>query len=263
MTDENEGLRARALALGYGARRVIEDVSLAVEPGRFTVILGPNGCGKSTLLRALAGQIRPVAGRVTLAGRPLRDYGARGLARRLGFLPQAPVAPEGTSVSALVRLGRHPHRGPLSAWSAADRAACDRALAATGMADLAEASLEALSGGQRQRAWIAMSLAQETPLLLLDEPTTYLDLAHQVEVLETLHALTRQGRGMVAVLHDLQLAARYGDRLVLLDRGRVRAEGTPAEVLSAALVEEVFGLPVRILDDPETGRPLPIPRKRA
>lgn len=263
MTDDRKGLRARNLALGYGARRVIEDLSLGVEPGGLTIILGPNGCGKSTLLRALAGQIRPGAGAVHLDGQPLGHYGARGLARRVGFLPQAPVAPEGTTVSALVRLGRYPHRGPLSAWSAADRAACDAALAATGMAGLAGVTLDALSGGQRQRAWIAMTLAQETPHLLLDEPTTYLDLAHQVEVLETLHAMTRQGRTVVAVLHDLQLAARYGDRLVLLHDGRLRAEGPPGEVLTVAQVETVFGLPVRILADPETGRPLPVPRRRA
>ncbi|WP_334191930.1 ABC transporter ATP-binding protein [Pararhodobacter sp.] len=262
MTDDSEGLQARHLMLNYGRRRVIEDVSLAVEPRHLTIILGPNGCGKSTLLRAFAGQIRPDAGAVLLAGRPLHHIGARALARQVGFLPQAPLAPEGMTVSALVRLGRHPHRGPLSAWSAADRAACDRALAATGMSGLAGAPLDALSGGQRQRAWIAMSLAQETPTLLLDEPTTYLDLAHQIDVLETLQAMTRQGRTVLAVLHDLHLAARYADRLILLHEGRLKAEGTPAEVLTAARVEDVFGLPVRILDDPETGRPLPIPRRR-
>ncbi|NUR24803.1 MAG: ABC transporter ATP-binding protein, partial [Catenulispora sp.] len=229
-----------------------------------TVVIGPNGCGKSTLLRALARLLRPAAGAVLLDGTAIARLPTRQVARTVGLLPQSPTAPDGITVAELVARGRHPHQGLLRRWSDADERATAEAMAATGVADLADRPVDELSGGQRQRVWAAMALAQETPLLLLDEPTTYLDIAHQVEFLDLCARLhEEQGRTLVAVLHDLNQAARYADHLIVLREGRVAASGPPREVVTAELVEEVFGLPCRVIEDPETGGPLVVPRARA
>ncbi|WP_018632524.1 ABC transporter ATP-binding protein [Neomegalonema perideroedes] len=256
------GLSAEGLSLGYRGRRVVSGLTLSFPPGRFTAILGPNGCGKSTLLRGLARLIRPEAGRVTLDGEDLQSFAPRTLARRLGLLPQAPLAPEGIAVADLVARGRAPWRGLLSGWSPADEAARAEAMRATGVAEFAERPLSELSGGQRQRVWIALALAQETEHLLLDEPTTWLDLPHQIEILRLLARLRREaGRSLIAVLHDLNLAARHADHLVLLAPGRLVAQGTPEEVLTPEHVEDAFGMRARILRDPVAQTPMVVPEE--
>lgn len=256
-------LQAQGLTLGYGGRVILSGLDLTIPPGKFTVLAGPNGSGKSTLLRALAGTLRPVAGRVTLDGVPVAALPARDLARRIAILPQGPQAPEGMTVAELVRMGRHPHRSLLSRWSETDEAACAGAMRMTGTVPLADRPLDRLSGGQRQRAWIAMVLAQQSRIVLLDEPTSFLDLAHQIEVLHLVEDLVQAGRTVVAVLHDLNQAARHADHLVLLNRGQLVAEGPPAEVLTVQAVADVFGVAVTLLADPETGRTMCIPRARA
>ncbi|MEC9433800.1 MAG: ABC transporter ATP-binding protein [Pseudomonadota bacterium] len=254
-------LTAEALTLGYGDRMVVEHLDLTLPPGRVTAILGPNGCGKSTLLHALARLTRPISGRVSLEGRDLGAYAPRALARRLAILPQGPAAPEGIRVGDLVRRGRTPWRGMLSPWSEADARACAAALEAVGMTALAERPLQALSGGQRQRAWIALALAQDTPALLLDEPTTFLDLVHQIEVLRLLRRRNREmGTTVISVLHDLNLAARFSDHLVLMGRGGVVAAGAPGAVMTPDNLKAAFGLNARVEPDPETGAPMVIPR---
>lgn len=220
-------LGIRGPGVAYGRRQVLTALDLAIPPGRLTILAGPNGSGKSTLLKALGDLVRPAAGRVTLDGADIARLPPRALARRIGMLPRAPQAPEGTTVADLVRQGRFPHRGLMSRWSAADAAACDAALRATALSPLADRRPEELSGGQRQRGWIAMALAQDPEILLLDEPTTFLDLSHQVEVLRLMRDLVATGRTVVAVLHDLTQAARYGDHLVLMRDGQVAAAGPP------------------------------------
>jgi ABC-type cobalamin/Fe3+-siderophores transport system ATPase subunit len=254
-------LEADRVSLGYDRRTVSTDLSLAIPDGSFTVIVGANGCGKSTLLRGLARLLNPTAGTVHLDGRDIHRYPPKEVARRLGLLPQAPVAPDGITVADLVSRGRYPHQNLLRQWSAADEVAVRDALAATDTTDLAQRMLDELSGGQRQRVWLAMALAQQTEILLLDEPTTFLDIAHQVEVLDLCSSL-RSDRGytLVAVLHDLNLACRYATHLVAMKDGAIRAEGTPEQVITAEIVEDVYGLPCRVIDDPETGTPLVIPR---
>lgn len=252
-------LTATHLDLAYGKARVVHDLSLDVAPGAVTAIIGPNGCGKSTLLRALARLHRPQGGQVLLGGRDLHALPTKEVARELGLLPQSPTAPAGITVRDLVARGRTPHLGPFTPWSAKDADAVARALRATGLVGLSERPVDSLSGGQRQRAWIALALAQETELLLLDEPTTFLDIAHQYEVLDLLHSLAAEGRTVVAVLHDLAQAARYADQVVLMSAGLVLATGTPAEVLTAQRVSAAFGLPVTVLPDPITGTPLIVP----
>lgn len=253
------GLAAQDLSLAYGGRRIVEGLELRIPPGRFTVLAGPNGSGKSTLLRGLSGGMTPLSGRVTLDGQALGHWPARARARRIGLLPQAPQPPEGLRVRDLVAYGRHPHRSLFSSWSKADALACDRALQQTGMADLAGSPLEALSGGQRQRAWIAMALAQESDILLLDEPTSFLDLSHQLEVLQLITGLVAGGRTVVAVLHDLNQAARHADHVVVLQAGRVAAAGPPAEALSLEVLSRVFGVGASLLTDPLSGRPVFVP----
>jgi iron complex transport system ATP-binding protein len=253
-------LAGHDLTLAYDRRAVAEGLTLDVPDRSFTVVVGPNACGKSTLLRALARVLTPSVGRVLLDGRDVHRLPARQVARTLGLLPQGPVAPDGITVEDLVARGRYPHQGFLRQWSREDARVVSAALEATGVADLAERPVDALSGGQRQRVWIATALAQETPLLLLDEPTTSLDIAHQLDVLDLcarLHA--EQGRTLVAVLHDLNHAARYATHLVAMREGRVVAEGPPADVVTAALVEDVFGVRCRVIDDPESGTPLVVP----
>lgn len=253
-------LAAAGLHAGYGDAAVLRDLSVAIAPASFTMIVGANGCGKSTLLRALGRLLRPQAGSVLLDGRDIHAQPSREVARRLGLLPQSPVAPEGLTVRELVGRGRFPHQRLLRQWSVADERAVDEALAATDLSALADRCVDELSGGQRQRAWIAMVLAQETELVLLDEPTTFLDLAHQVEVLELLDSLVHEhGRTVVVVLHDLNQAARYADLLVALVAGRVHAAGPPAAIVDDAFVREVFGLEARVVADPVTGTPLCLP----
>ncbi|MCG0238159.1 MAG: ABC transporter ATP-binding protein [Firmicutes bacterium] len=253
-------LRTEGLTVAYGERPVLDGLTLTIPAGRITALVGRNGCGKSTLLRALARLLRPRGGTVYLDGASIFRMPTREVARRLGILPQAPSAPEGLTVRELVALGRYPHQGWLRQWSEADERAVESALAATGMLDLADRPLDALSGGQRQRAWIAMALAQETEILLLDEPTTYLDMAHQVEVLELLYELNQaRGRTIVMVLHDLNQACRYAHHLVALKDGRIYAQGDPREVVTPEMVREVFGIECCVLTDPLAGTPLCIP----
>ncbi|WP_246430730.1 ABC transporter ATP-binding protein [Streptomyces rectiverticillatus] len=252
------------MSLGYAGRTVVDGVDLAVPGGAVTAVVGPNACGKSTLLRGLARLLAPTAGTVTLDGADIHRMPARALARRLGLLPQQAVAPEGVTVEGLVRLGRYPHQRMLTPWSKADQAAVEEALARTGTDALRDRPVDQLSGGQRQRAWIALALAQDTPLLLLDEPTTFLDLRHQLDVLDLVEELnTEAGRTVVMVLHDLGQAARYADHLVVMCDGRPAAAGPPADVLTAELVEEVFQVECRVVPDPETGTPLVVPRSRS
>ncbi|MGB3375998.1 MAG: ABC transporter ATP-binding protein [Microbacterium sp.] len=257
---ERSGLHTRELSSGYGDRRIIDELSIGIPDGSFTVIIGPNGCGKSTLLRSLARLIRPSGGHVVIDGRDVVDFGAKELARRIGLLPQTSTAPEGISVIDLVSRGRHPHQGPFRRWSAADERAVADALHRTRLTDMSTRIVDELSGGQRQRVWIAMALAQGTPLLLLDEPTTYLDIAHQIDVLDLCTRLHREGRTLVAVLHDINQAARYASHLIVMKQGRVLAEGAPAEIVTAELIDEVFGVGVRVIEDPETATPLIVPR---
>ncbi|KQQ06277.1 MULTISPECIES: ABC transporter ATP-binding protein [unclassified Rathayibacter] len=262
MTAEHT-LLVEDLTLGYGDRTVVSGLDLVVPPGRITAIVGSNACGKSTLLRSMSRLLAPRAGTVLLDGKAVHRTPAKQLARTLGLLPQSPIAPEGITVADLVGRGRHPHQGLLSRWSAHDDEAVATALDATDTAALADRAVDELSGGQRQRVWIAMALAQETDLLLLDEPTTFLDVSHQIEVLDLLVDLNRtRGTTVVMVLHDLNLAARYADHLVALAGGAVHASGTPAQVLTEETVLAVFGLDSRIITDPTSGTPLMLPLGR-
>ncbi|MFT4082263.1 MAG: ABC transporter ATP-binding protein [Nocardioides sp.] len=253
-------LQARGLTVGYGEAPVLHKVDLDVRDGRVTAIVGPNGCGKSTLLRTLARLLKPVSGEVRLDDRPLPGISTKEVARRLALLPQTPIAPDGLLVRDLVGRGRHPHQRWFRQWSPEDEQVVEEALALTDITELRDRPIDALSGGQRQRAWIAMTLAQDTELVLLDEPTTYLDLAHQVEVLDLISRLNAErGRTVVMVLHDLNLAARYSDHMVVMKEGVVVTEGAPAEVLTSTMLAEVFGLHADILADPRTGLPVIVP----
>ncbi|MFJ8845910.1 ABC transporter ATP-binding protein [Streptomyces cyaneofuscatus] len=259
MTTDHQ-LTAEDLTLGYGDRTVVSSLDLAVPPGAITVIVGANACGKSTLLRSMSRLLAPREGRVVLDGKEVHRLPAKELARTLGLLPQSPVAPEGITVSDLVGRGRHPHQSMFSRWNEKDDAAVASALEATATEPLADRAVDELSGGQRQRVWIAMALAQQTDLLLLDEPTTFLDASHQIEVLDLLTDLNRsRGTTIVMVLHDLNLAARYADHLIALADGTLHAAGTPADVLTEETVRAVFGLESRVIEDPVSGRPLMLP----
>ncbi|GAB3817406.1 ABC transporter ATP-binding protein [Tessaracoccus terricola] len=262
MTDQHL-LEAEHLSVGYADRTVIEDLDLQVPPGRITAIVGPNACGKSTLLRSMSRLLAPRGGRVLLDGRQVHQMPAKALARTLGLLPQSPIAPEGITVLDLVGRGRQPHQGLFARWNRSDDVAVAEALEATATVELAERAVDELSGGQRQRVWIAMALAQQTDLLLLDEPTTFLDVAHQVEVLDLLTDLNhRRGTTIVMVLHDLNLAARYSDHLIALRDGAVAAAGDPSEVLTCDVVRDVFGIASEVVTDPVSGRPLMVPMGR-
>ncbi|GAA1566973.1 ABC transporter ATP-binding protein [Leucobacter aridicollis] len=255
------GLAVADLELRYGPRSVIDGLSLTVPHAGFTVIIGPNGCGKSTLLRALSRMLRPASGVVSLDGADLARLRTKQVARRISTLAQAPATPTAITVADLVARGRNPYQSILRQWSAADDAAVTRALAEVEMTEHAERLVEELSGGQRQRAWLAMALAQETPILLLDEPTTYLDISHQVDVLDLCSRLHAGGRTLVAVLHDLNLAARYATHIVAMRAGEIVAQGPPESLITPDLLREVFDLEAVVIDDPETGRPLIVPRE--
>ncbi|MGW2213171.1 ABC transporter ATP-binding protein [Streptomyces sp. NPDC001781] len=256
-------LSAENVTLAYEQRVIAERLSVEIPDNSFTVIVGPNACGKSTLLRALSRMLKPAGGQVLLDGQAIQSLPAKKVARTLGLLPQSSVAPDGITVADLVGRGRYPHQGLLRQWSAEDERVVRESMARTGVAELAERYVDELSGGQRQRVWIAMALAQQTPLLLLDEPTTYLDIQHQIDVLDLCAELHEtQGRTLVAVLHDLNHAARYATHLIALRGGEVIAEGAPNDIVTADLVEQVFGLRCQVIDDPETGTPLVVPAAR-
>jgi iron complex transport system ATP-binding protein len=258
-------LSAVGLSLRYerSAAEVVDRLDLTVPPGAVTIVVGANACGKSTLLRGLARLMRPSGGSVLLDGRAIHERPTREVATVLGLLPQTPTAPEGITVTDLVGRGRYPHHGWFRRWTEDDDRAVSSALEMTDVLDLADRPVDELSGGQRQRVWIAMALAQDTDILLLDEPTTFLDIAHQVEVLDLLTDLNRQrGTTVVMVLHDLNLAARYADHLVALARGRVVAAGPPADVVDEDLVRRVFAMESRVIDDPVSGTPLVVPLGR-
>ncbi|GAB3163080.1 ABC transporter ATP-binding protein [Myceligenerans halotolerans] len=253
-------LSAHDLTLGYGDRLVVEGLTTAIPDGAITTIIGPNGCGKSTLLRAIARLLRPRSGQVLLDGKAITSMRTRDVAKVLGMLPQSPVAPEGLAVADLVAKGRHPHQAWWRQWSGDDESEVEAALRLTGMQALAGRPVDELSGGQRQRAWISMALAQETDILLLDEPTTYLDLAHQVEVLDLVDTLQSElGRTVVMVLHDLNLAVRYSDHLIVMRDGAIVAQGAPEDLVTVELLRDVFGLESQVLVDPASGRPLIVP----
>lgn len=253
-------LQAEELSLSYGDKHVITDLNFEVPTGQVTSVIGPNGCGKSTLLRGLGRLLPAKSGRVLLDGKPLTRYSTRKVAQRISILPQSPAAPSGLTVADLVSRGRHPRQRWYEQFTLADEQLIAETLESTGMRKLAGARVEELSGGQRQRAWISMTLAQETDIMLLDEPTTFLDLAHQVELLELVVRLNRElGRTVVMVLHDISLAARYSDHLVAMRDGEIVAQGEPAEVVQAELLQDVFGLTAQVVTEPTEGRPHVIP----
>lgn len=252
-------LTAQDITLTYGDRTVSANLSLDIPDGAFTAIIGANASGKSTLLRAFVRLLRPSAGAILLDGRDVHAYRPKDIAQQIAFLPQDLTAPENILVRQLVDRGRFPHRSLLSVRTEADTRAVDEAMTAAGVGDLAERQVARLSGGQRQRVWIAMVLAQRTPYVLLDEPTTFLDLAHQYQLLRLLAALRDDGRTIVAVLHDINQACRFADHIVAMKDGRVRAEGPPGDIVDAALMEDVFGLPSIVVPDPVTGTPLVVP----
>jgi iron complex transport system ATP-binding protein len=253
-------LEGRQLHVGYGERAVIEGLSVAVRHGEITALVGPNGSGKSTLLKALARLLRPGEGAVYLDGKAISRMSTAQVARELAILPQGPTAPSNLTVGELVEQGRYPHAGPLRMLRLQDHQAIGDALRLTGMDAFVDRALESLSGGERQRAWIALALAQATPVLLLDEPTTFLDIRHQLEVLELVMRLNlERGMTIVLVLHDLNHAARYADRMVALSAGRIVADGPPSRVLTEGLLLEVFGVRAHIIDDPERGTPVCLP----
>lgn len=255
-------LRIENATLGYDGRAVSSGLDFTVPEGEFTAIIGPNGCGKSTLLKSLARTLRPMAGEVSLDDSPVRSLRPKAVARRIAALPQHPVAPESLRVRDLVARGRHPYHSLLRQWLPGDAEAVESAMAATGVSDQADRLLTDLSGGQRQRVWIAMVLAQRTDYVLLDEPTSFLDLAHQIELLHLCQDMRTDGRTVVAVLHDLNQAARYASHLVVMHEGRIVEQGTPEQVVRADLVREVFGIDGVIERDSQSGTPMVTVRSR-
>lgn len=260
----HSSLRAEDVTIQYDNRVISRNLSIEIPDHSFTVIIGPNACGKSTLLRTLSNLLKPSAGHVLLDGKKITKYKSKEVAKRLGLLPQASTAPDGITVANLVAHGRYPYQNLIQQWTEADEEAVLKAMELTNTSDLANRYVDELSGGQRQRVWIAMLLAQQTPLLLLDEPTTYLDIAHQIELLELFKDLNEQGNTLVAVLHDLNHAARYATHLIAMRAGEVIAQGNPSDIVTEELIEKVFGLQCKVIDDPVTHTPLIVPlgRKR-
>ncbi|MEB7446811.1 ABC transporter ATP-binding protein [Arthrobacter koreensis] len=253
-------LSGRDLTIGYDGRTVSEHLDVVIPPGSFTAIIGPNACGKSTLLRALSRLLKPQAGQVFLQGKDIGSYPTREAARRLALLPQSSTAPDGITVADLVARGRFPHQSLLRQWSEEDQSAVSAALQATGVQDLADRTVCELSGGQRQRVWLALVLAQDTPVLLLDEPTTFLDISHQLEVLRLCRTLHRTGRyTLVTVLHELGLAFRFADHVIAMKDGRIVAQGAPAQIATPELMKEIYGIDVLVITDPATGGPMVVP----
>ncbi|WP_251550499.1 ABC transporter ATP-binding protein [Neobacillus muris] len=250
------------VTIQYDHRVISKNLSIEIPDGSFTVIIGPNACGKSTLLRTLSNLIKPSAGHVLLDGKLISTYKSKEVAKRLGLLPQSSTAPDGITVANLVAHGRYPYQNLIQQWTETDEQAVTTAMELTNTAELANRFVDELSGGQRQRVWVAMVLAQQTPLLLLDEPTTYLDIAHQIELLELFTDLNEQGNTLVAVLHDLNHAARYATHLIAMKAGKVIAQGNPSDIVTEELVEEVFGLKCKVIKDPVTDTPLIVPLGR-
>jgi len=264
MTDSTARLRGDQLTLGYGKKVVADNLSVAIPDGHFTAIIGPNGCGKSTLLRTLSRLMTPSHGHVYLDGEQIQRFNSKEVARRIGLLAQNATTPGDITVQELVSRGRYPHQPLFTRWRQEDDRAVQRAMEATGVADLALQSVDTLSGGQRQRAWIAMVLAQETAIMLLDEPTTWLDISYQIDVLELLSELNReQGYTLAAVLHDLNQACRYATHLIALRDGKMVAQGAPKEIVTAELIEAVYGLRCMIIEDPVAHTPLVVPLGRS
>ncbi len=261
VTAKNPSLGAQNLTLGYGSKIICEALDVTIPSGKLTVIVGPNGCGKSTLLKSLCRLLKPKQGHVMLNGEQIQRMPSKEIAKLLGFLPQSSSTPERVSVAELVARGRYAHQGLFSQWSPEDEQAVKQAMRITRVEEFAELSVDALSGGQRQRVWIAMLLAQKTPILMLDEPTTYLDISHQLELLELFKKLNQQrGNTVVAVLHDLNQACRYADNLIVLSGGKIVAQGSPEELMTESLVKQVFGLDSLIVPDPVTGSPMIVPK---
>ncbi|MFD3314309.1 ABC transporter ATP-binding protein [Streptomyces sp. NPDC058694] len=255
-------LSVESATIGYDKRIISEHLSVAIPDESFTVVVGPNACGKSTLLRGLSRLLKPSAGQIVLDGADICSYRTKEVARRVGLLPQSSIAPDGVTVADLVARGRYPHQGFIRQWTEDDERAVLRAMRQTSVTDLSGRLVDELSGGQRQRVWVAMALAQHTDIMLLDEPTTFLDITHQIELLELFTDLHHAGHTLVAVLHDLNHAARYGTHLIAMKDGAVVAEGTPDEVVTAELVEEVFGLRCLVMRDPVAGSPQVVPLGR-
>ena len=263
MTDTVARLRGEALTLAYGKKTIAESLNVTIPDGHFTAIIGPNGCGKSTLLRTLSRLMTPVHGHVYLDGEEIQRYASKEVARRIGLLAQNATTPGDISVQELVARGRYPHQPLFTRWRQEDEDAVQRAMQATGIMNLASQSVDTLSGGQRQRAWIAMVLAQDTSIMLLDEPTTWLDISHQIDLLELLSELNRErGYTLAAVLHDLNQACRYATHLISLRDGKIVAEGAPKEIVTPALIEAIYGLRCVIIDDPVANTPLVVPLGR-
>ncbi|MDF2558430.1 MAG: transporter-like protein [Bacillales bacterium] len=259
----NARLLAESITIQYDHRVISKNLSIEIPEGSFTVIIGPNACGKSTLLRALSNLLKPSEGQVLLDGKNIHSYKSKEVAKKLGLLPQSSTAPEGITVANLVAHGRYPHQNLIRQWTEADELAVINAMELTNTLELSNRFVDELSGGQRQRVWVAMVLAQQTPLLLLDEPTTYLDIAHQIELLELFKDLNEQGNTLIAVLHDLNQAARYATHLIAMKNGKVIAQGKPCEIVTEQLIEEVYGLKCMVIEDPVTHTPLIVPLGRA
>ncbi|PEL12101.1 ABC transporter ATP-binding protein [Bacillus sp. AFS017336] len=259
MSKTESRLWTENITIKYDNRVISRNLSVQIPDGSFTVIVGPNGCGKSTLLRTLSNLLKPSAGEILLDGKAITSYKSKEVARKLGLLPQSSTAPDGITVANLVSHGRYPYQNLIRQWTDEDEAAVMSAMELTNTSDLSHRYVDELSGGQRQRVWVAMVLAQQTPMLLLDEPTTYLDIAHQIELLELFKDLNQQGNTLVAVLHDLNHAARYADNIIAMKDGQVIAQGDPREIITEKLVEEVFGLKCIIIEDPVAMTPLVVP----
>ncbi|SHM91448.1 ABC transporter ATP-binding protein [Gracilibacillus kekensis] len=258
-----ETLVTKDLTLGYGDEIIIDDLDITIPKGEITVFIGGNGCGKSTLLRSLARLLKPKQGDVVLNGEDIAKVPTKDVAKQLAILPQSPISPEGLTVEDLVKQGRHPYKTMFKRWSTDDEKAVNEALDATNMTALKDRAVDSLSGGQRQRAWIAMTLAQGTDTILLDEPTTYLDMTHQIEILDLLFELNeRRGSTIVMVLHDLNLACRYAHHIVAIKDKKVYAQGKPEEIISCGLVHDVFQMKADVMYDPMFGTPMCIPHGR-